>query len=260
VSLSKEWLKAKDHGFHSVDQLMQRWEQRITARNLRLAERFLNLELHILLLLRIVESGIVWGVLLEKEIAADPVSVKKKVVDKRKQGSVLFDTVKLVDSPERIIPAFVWLEPIEVFYDLWPNAIYHSGLTGFVTSKALRDRKAVLFSDLVPSEHQEVTHQMIKGGAQIVGNVASPSQNVGGKTRQIHKSFDCAQALLDAESDTVKRTVTESRVFLADNYVRAICGQNVGCQIIEVLFGPLNFYANQNDSFVGCKQRSLLPE
>ena len=43
-------------------------------------------------------------------------------------------------------------------------------------------------------------------------------------------------------------------VVIADNNCRAFCGQHFGCQTAEVLFGALNFYADQNDSFVGAKR------
>jgi hypothetical protein len=116
--LLQKRLEAKNHVFHSIDQLMQRWEHRIMARNLRLAQRFLNLELHILLHLRVIETGVVWGVLLEKEVSTEPVGVEKVVMGEREQCSMLIDAVKFVDAPERIVPAFVWFEPIESLREL----------------------------------------------------------------------------------------------------------------------------------------------
>ena len=83
---------------------MQRWEHRITARNLRLAHRFLNLELHILLHLRVIETAVVWGVLLEKEISTEPVGVEKEVMGEREQCSMLIDAVKLVDGQSGSFP------------------------------------------------------------------------------------------------------------------------------------------------------------
>jgi hypothetical protein len=109
VSLFEERLEAENQGLRNLNKLMQRWENRITARNLRLRERFLNLELHILLHLFVVESGKRWGVLLEKEIPIEPIRKKDEILGNGRDSTVLVDAVKFMDSPEMKVPAFVWL-------------------------------------------------------------------------------------------------------------------------------------------------------
>jgi hypothetical protein len=234
---------------------MQRWEHRITARNLRLAQRFLNLELHILLHLRVIKTSIGWGILLEKEIPIEPVGMQEKVMGKREQRSMLINAVKFVDAPERVIPTFVWFEPIESFYDLWPDTIYNSGLAGFVTSEILANRKVVLLGNSAPADQEQVAHQVIEGASQIVRDVACSSEHFGGEARHISAGIGGGEALLEFERGFVRRAIGTLQVSIGDNYVSALCGQNVGCEIMEVLFGPLNFYADQNDSVVGAKQR-----
>ncbi len=251
----KKRLEDKNRALCSVNQLLQRWEHRITPNNLRLAERFLNLELHILLHLRIIETGIVWGVLLEKELPVEPRGVQKEVMSKREQSSMLINAVKLVNAPERIIPAFVWLEPIQSFYDLWPDAVYNSGLTGFVTIQILANRKVILCGNSASCNQKQAAHQVVEGASQIVRDVACPSEHFDREARHSSVSIGSGETLLEFERGLIRRAISTLQVSIGDNYVSALCGQDVGCEILEVLFGPFNFYADQNESLVGAKQR-----
>jgi len=78
---------------------MQGWENRITARSLRLVQRFLDLELHILLHLRVIKSGKCWGILLEKEIPIEPVCRENKVARTWGESTMLINAVELMNSP-----------------------------------------------------------------------------------------------------------------------------------------------------------------
>ena len=78
---------------------MQRWEQRITARNLRLTDRFVNFVLHIILHLLIKDTGKMWGICLEPIVPVEPVAKEEIVVRHGKKGAMLVDVIKLVDSP-----------------------------------------------------------------------------------------------------------------------------------------------------------------
>ena len=56
----QERFEAKNQTFNKIDHLMKRWNERITLHNLRLADRFINLELHILLDFIIKDTGERW--------------------------------------------------------------------------------------------------------------------------------------------------------------------------------------------------------
>ena len=245
----KELSEAENDALHGIDKMVERWKNRITARNLRLADRFLELELQILLHLFVKETGIVWGVLLEKETAiGQPVGGQTDGMSERKEVSVLIDTVKLVDSPEVKVPAFVWFQPIHCFYDSWPDTLYYSGLTGFIPSHILRNREADLVCDLVPGHDDKLTRQMVKRRPEVVGNVPDAGQYIDGELR------DCNGPIGGASRKAVAAFLSQCRVLIAANYVRVLSGEDVSCQVAEVLFGPLNFYADTKQSVVGSKR------
>src|SRR4029077_16947808 len=61
----KQRLETEHQLLGKGDQILERWEKRITLRNLRLADRFLNFELNVLLHLRVKDSSKVWVVRFE---------------------------------------------------------------------------------------------------------------------------------------------------------------------------------------------------
>jgi hypothetical protein len=124
MSSLQERLEAENQALRNLNKLTQRWKNRITARNLLIAQRFLNLELHVLLHLRVIESGKCWGVLLEKEIPVEPVRKENEIIRTGSERTMLVDAIKFMDSPEVKIPAFVWFQEIESFYSLWTDTIY----------------------------------------------------------------------------------------------------------------------------------------
>jgi hypothetical protein len=101
-----------------IDKLMQDWEQRITPDNLRLASRFINFDLDILLYFRVEPPAEMWVARFQPVRASNhwhPAIGEQIVPSDREQGSVLVDVVKLMDSPQRVIPALVRLEPVNCF-------------------------------------------------------------------------------------------------------------------------------------------------
>jgi hypothetical protein len=96
-----------------------------------------------------------------------------------------------------------------------------------------------------------MAHQMIECGTQIMSDIADPSRDISRASDRIQKTVGARNSLRD-------RAIRSLSVTLSNNYCSAFCSQDVGCQVFEVLFGPLDFYANENDSFVGSKQRELL--
>jgi hypothetical protein len=258
VSFEKR-LEAENQALRNINQLTQRWEDRITAKRLRLGQRFQNLELHILLHLRVVESGKCWGVLLEKKIALEPIGKEDEIARKWSESAMFVDAaVKLVDSPEIKIPAFVWFEEIESFYNAWPDTIYKAIPAGFVTSNTLRNREGVSTGNSASSDHERVAHQVIEGGTEIVGDISHASRNIRRADKGLQEPVTGGESHGETDVDTIRRAFPFLVASLSDNDCSGLYTREVGCQIIEVLFGPLNLYANQDDSFVGRKQKELL--
>jgi hypothetical protein len=63
--LFQQRLEVGNQLVNKIHKLMERWEKRITLRNLRLADRFIDFELHILFHLRVKDTGEIWGACLE---------------------------------------------------------------------------------------------------------------------------------------------------------------------------------------------------
>lgn len=242
--LLKKREKAGSDALDKINHLMERWENRITIRNLRLSNRFINFELHILLHLRINASE-VWGICLEPIIPVEPVPPKQIIMRHGKKGAVFVDIVKLMDSPERIVPAFVWFERIDSFYRFWPHALYFSSLVGFITSEVLRNREFDFSGGFTAgrADEDKLVRQMVKSGTQIVNDVASSSHSIEGQSRQSDK--------LVAHSETCLDAISRLKVMLSSRYCNVLCDEKVGCKVTEVLFGPLDFYADENQSIVG---------
>lgn len=168
------------------------------------------------------------------------------------------NAVKFMDSPERKIPTFIWFEEIESFYRFWPDTIYKSSLSGFITSNILRDRKSILGCDSASRNDQHVAHEVIESSSEIVGNVTHASGHIGRADGSVQESVSIGDSLRERNHDIIRNAISSLSITLSDDHCTALCDRDVGCQITEMLLGPLNFYANENESFVGSKQRQLL--
>ena len=221
---------------------MKRWEQRITLRSLRIADRFINFELRFLLRLRVKHSGEVWVACLEPIGRADhghPVSHEQVIVSDGKQCSVLVDIVELVDSPKRLISALVRLQVVDVFYCQWPHALYFSRLLGFVGSKILRNWKFDTPSWLVARTNKDkLVCKVVKSTSEVVDEIPCDGERIEGQNWEI---------------DEMLRHLPRSRIAMGANYIETLVpgGEEFCLQVTEVFFGPLNFHANENEPIQG---------
>jgi len=156
IDVSQERLEVDNQVSHKIDELMEAREKRIRLCNLRLTERFLNFELHILLHLRFY-SGEEAIVGFHQIGAGKPVSGKQEIVCHGKQGSMLINVVELVDSPERIVPTFVRFKPIDLLNRLWKHSLCFSSLFGFVFLKGVCNGKLDSSQFLVGKGHNRST-------------------------------------------------------------------------------------------------------
>jgi hypothetical protein len=140
-----------------IHHMLERFDQRLTLTNLRLVERYMEMELHFL-----IEFGIRGR--NEKFIAylerfADPGEVATRIVLKDSlkvnqspqwdgviqpeagstvldnggdQQAVFVDVVKLAEAPEQVIPTFVRFDLMDSGYGLRGDSLYFSLHAGFV--------------------------------------------------------------------------------------------------------------------------------
>jgi len=98
----------------------------------------------------------------------------------RDEHVVLIDGVKTVETPQRVIPSFVWVNIPDRLYDLLPHALYLGGKSGFTLlgrNRAFEDWELRMWSGDVASAPNESTCEAIEGTPQIVNRVA---HNCGG--------------------------------------------------------------------------------
>src|SRR5271157_3064634 len=213
VSQLQERSELSNHSLNSINELMQRWQDRSTMRNLRLADRFIDFELHVLLYVRVKLGGESWGVLFEPE---SPVKIDTISAD-LKQCTMLVNAVQLVDTPKRVIPTLVRCKPVDLLLRFWPDALYFSLLDGFISIPILRDWESRL-----------------AGRGISWKNVERPKCQAGW----------CGNPLSE---------LAHIRLEIGQSHIHAVIptSDEFPLQIEDVLFGPFNFYPHKGDSIVG---------
>lgn len=224
---------------------MQAWEQRVRICNLRLAERFLNFELD-LLLQRCFDSGEEWILGFYEISSVEPVSSEQEMVCQGKKGTVLVDVVELMDSPEIIASTFVWFAPINRLDRLRKHSPHPFRLVCFVFIESFCDRKRNL-SHLCVRERKnrgtfhansnQVICEVIKRSPKIVDDISGHCDDIERQCR------NCLNVIGMQEGYGVRR---DTRVLIGSENSYVFEGENVGCEISQMLFGPLNLNLNQD--------------
>ena len=100
----------------------------------------------------------------------------------REQVPVLVDIVKLVDFPERFIPAAVRFDRIDCEFGVFPHSLYLPSLSGFVSGDVLRDRELDLPRIrgplVVGPDKNKLICEMIEGAPEILNHVSGGGKNI----------------------------------------------------------------------------------
>lgn len=236
--VTQEGKKSRNDVADKMRQLMERWEQGISPTNRRFSDRFITGEIHILIIFRVVETGEVWFVCLERNTTQD------KVFSDGQDVTVLIGVVESAEKPEGFVPALVWFERINGLYRFPPRTLYASSLSGFITLKGMRYRELNIspvfrgsFAECNPDLNQ-LESEVVQGTAQVVNHVTSDCRDFGRK---------------DVQRAHIKEWLASLRLCIEANRLKGCFSkrQDGRFEIIEVLLGPFNFYANQSDSVVG---------
>jgi hypothetical protein len=168
-----------DDALHELDELLERWEHRLTVDNLALAERYLKGELRLIAdmeeiggagkKLRAALQGVCpvgWldGYAEVLQPLPLPLDRQLDVQDHLLVGGpyrydrlVFVQSVKLVDQPEWFAPAFVWFETVDETSGSPTDTLYLSHRVAFKFLSTIADRKPRLPSNLLSiREHQTV--------------------------------------------------------------------------------------------------------
>jgi hypothetical protein len=242
--LLQQRLEAKNQVLNSIHQLMERWEKRITFRNLRLFERFTNFELNLILHFSVEDSAEMRlacfhpkGVELAAQRMVNPGRLENCVAVDGEQEPVFVDVVKFVESPEKLITSAVRFESIDRFYSLRPHTLYFSSLLPFVSSDILRNRKTTSPRGLITGDQNELVCKVVEGTSEVLDNISSSCDRIewnGPKPAEFTLFMESGLSVLFSQDDVCVCTVR--REFPLKSH--------------EVLLGPLNFYADQDQSAV----------
>lgn len=268
----EQGLEAKNNVVNRLRHVMERFDQRLTLKNLRLAERYLKCELHLLVYFCVGEIGEEFVACLQREQAIsgphknvgdghvlEDVSpsafgphlllehalhirceVDTPIVGTNRDNQAVFvDVVKFVETPERIIPTLVWFNRVDSFNRIWPHALYFSSSVGFVLRGVVgvRNRETGLPIGRSAADENELISQVVKGAPDIMECVSSDN-------RQSHGDFTHADKIIDQLSCL--------RVALGSDYVWVGHKERPDfcLKITDVLFGPFDFYADKREPFI----------
>jgi len=236
--LSEERSETRNDVADKLRQLMQRWEQSISPTNRRFNERFLAGEIHILLIFRDAETSEVWFVCLERYAPND------HIVADGQNETVLIGIVQSPEQPESLIPALVRLERINGLNRFPPRTLYTSTLSVFITIRGVGYRELNVFpffggsfAERNPNLNQ-MENEMIQGASQVMNHVS-------GDGRDFRR--------IDIQRADVQKWLASLRLRIEANQLKGCFAKRLDSrfQIIEVLLGPFNFYADQSQSVVG---------
>lgn len=239
--LVQKRLETKNQVFDKLDKLMERFEKRITLRNLRFAERFRDGELTLILHVSAKDSLERWGVCYKPPITLESDALQQIIIPNSKKEMMFVSAIELVEPPKLLIPTLVRFEPINSFFSLWPHSLYFSNLRGFVYLGTSENGKAHLSADFslghASGEH-ELICEMVKGATKVVNDIPSnreQSERSIGDGKRLHSIYPALAGL---------------RIVLGTNSIRVLPSElfRLGYQLDEVLFGPFDLYPNKNDS------------
>ncbi len=187
-----------------ISQTIQRFNQRLTLENLRLAERYIEEKLVILVCFRIGVSqydclayferfGV--GVLspsreFSQGIGNNGTGFRPRfdvhgiahmcgaVPHACNEQSVFVEVVKLVESPEIIVPTFIGLQDKDVFFNHWADFTYFSlqclrcHLLGTLKHRK-PDPPESFLSDSRAVSYDELHNQVVERGPQVLNRIPS---------------------------------------------------------------------------------------
>lgn len=140
------------------------------------------------------------------------------------EQSMLVNVVEPVKGPESLVPSLVWLDSVERFERLLLNAVYDLPQGGFVGLGGMSDGELSVFGD----DGNYPTSEVIESAAKTVQDIASDKRYMTGD------GWDFSDVI---------REFSGLRVYLSErrNGVRIVKDAQSGIQLVEVLFGPIQF-------------------
>lgn len=239
-------------------QFMENFNNRLTLNNLRLVERYINMELHLLLHLR-MKNGVEFIANLELDrsnVQQGVGKVRNGVIGARtyessdnfgsfrwrhascrireaggEKQAVFIDLVKFMETPERVVPTFVWFEDVERFYDILPKNLYFStNLSRHVFCGTFDDWELRPSACTVGGQGK-LAGQVIERAPQVVQYVTNDIRNgerYVGEFGDVIRTLSRFKIVLDTDS-------------VWYGFPSGIQRDESGNQVLDVLLGPFDF-------------------
>jgi hypothetical protein len=243
--------KLADDAVNEIGQLMEKWKNRLTPDNLRIAERYIEGDIEILLHLQIQKAtyptkfcailnhcdsagnrcrraqGKASGLLGQWPVAENEHSRGISIAN-NKQEAVFVDVVKIVENPEVKAPTIVRLESIYNTYRIRADSLYFSAVSRHIFGRSVVNRE---FGFVVwPSSVllNELPSQMVEATAQLVDRFTSNK-----------REFD--RWMLENPNFIDNVSGLRINVFSHSIGIGFAEGIHPAFEITDVLFGPFDF-------------------
>ncbi len=267
TSSSEVRLESDNQVVNQLNEILERFNERLTLDNIRLGDRYIKGEVHLLIHIRLAGKEYVADLqrlteLREAEFTevCKANSARLPSAGNRKgclrhtnngceQNMVLVGNVQSMEHPEsHTLPTLVRFGCVNCIYSRLRHALYASMTLGFVFRGKLPDGKTDLTrffdgkdeSALGATNLNQLPREMVKGASEVVDNVASNKSEISGRVLDVGDIAFCVSRLrVFLESESIG--------FGFESEEPLACG----CQVSEVLFGPFNLYPNERESFIG---------
>jgi hypothetical protein len=253
ASKSKEGLEIGDQVADQISKTLERANNWLALDNLRLAERYIEGRLRVLIEFSLEGQDYVASFQRAPELEhQEPASATGREVsagrgkgrlgqtgDRCEQSMVLVGNIEFVENPEQVpFATLVRFDLINLFYSRRRRALYFSHPSGMVFRGSIEDRETGLLSRSVPIGNNKLVSEMIQGAPEVVNNIASNDANLNRRSLNPRHIDRCIASLRIAlGSKSIGFSIEES---LPGNF-----------QFREMLFGPFGFYQDEGQSFVG---------
>lgn len=247
-------LESADNTRDALRQLMNRWDDRFTLADPRLAKRYLESKLLIRIYFRVRSTGIQHvaclerfrGFLAEKEVNLGKrptntlsqqlrhflTDVDGRLDDHRDYQTVLVGIVQLVEHPELVtLPSLVRFQGQDVVYGVRGQSLYFSSQRGFVFLRGVmrpdEERDFPVGSATRVVDQVELLDQVVESGPEVLDGIPSDNADVGWKLGELEDAIRWASGL---------------RVNLGANFVQVAVENGVDdlCELSDVMFGSFD--------------------
>lgn len=244
-----------DDAFDEIDELLERWNDRLSIDNLALAKRYAEGRIEILFVWSSTEMlGASYYVtvfqrvdgLLGREGQGDfwqrhPLNHQSDFPNRscmgkpdRNDGGMLIENVQIVETPEGICPSRVWFQPLH------KTPCVGTGTSKIVWEQFFKSCLAGTYWEIGVLQNvftrsaisnREGSGKIVEAGPEVMNDVANSASPIA---RDQLSVLDPIEAL------------SRLRVFIDDDVVRLSRekGADFGPKLVKVLLGPVDLYPN----------------